>query len=176
MKRPLATLLAAGFAAAAIAQDMPQGYTCCNLHYDGDWISDANWGASPMIPAGAPIKVVSWGSNRAGVEVDGKAMRIGHDYGRADEPLEKYVARLVVKSNPRAKIERYPDKVRAAIKSGKPMPGMTREQVIIAAGYPATHQTRTLDSPVWHYWTSRTKRYEVHWSDTGSVEKVVGLR
>jgi hypothetical protein len=47
-----------------------QGYTCCNLHYDRDWISDANWGNLPKIPPGTPIKVTSYGSNRAAVEID----------------------------------------------------------------------------------------------------------
>lgn len=175
MRRIATALAVLAFAAPVLAQELPQGYTCCNLHYDGDWISDANWGASPMIPAGAPIKVLSWGSNRAAVEIEGKALRIGHDYGRKDESLETYVGRLVVKNNPRAKIDRYPEKVRAAIKAGKPATGMTREQVIMAVGYPATHQTRSLDANVWHHWTSRTKRYEIHWNDKGTVQKIVGL-
>jgi hypothetical protein len=176
MKR-IAALLAASCAAWAWGQELPQGYTCCNLHYDGDWISDANWGASPMIPAGTPIKVISYSWNyRAFVEIDGKAMRIGHDYGRADEPMDRYVARLVSARDPRALIEGYPENVRAAIRQGRPIPGMTREQALIAVGYPATHQTKTLEAPVWHHWSSRTKRYEIHWNEKGTVEKVVGLQ
>ena len=58
---------------------LPAGYTCCNLHYVDDWISDGNWGAFPLIPAGTPIKVTGYGPNRAYVEIDGKRFRIGHD-------------------------------------------------------------------------------------------------
>jgi hypothetical protein len=43
---------------AAVAPALPTGYTCCNLHYENDWISDANWSSMPMIPAGASIKVL----------------------------------------------------------------------------------------------------------------------
>jgi hypothetical protein len=176
MRHRVIALLATAFVSAAGAEELFQGYTCCNLHYDKDWISDANWGQLPMIPAGTPIKVLSYGFNRASVEIDGKPFRIGQDYGRADEPLEKYISKLVVKASPKGRIDRYPDKVRAAIHEGRVIPGMTREQAIVAVGYPPTHQTKTLDARVWNLWQSRAGRYEVHWTEKGNVEKVVGLR
>jgi len=164
-----ATLLAAG----ALAQDKPEGYTCCNFHYEKDWISDANWGNLPMIPAGAKIKVLDYGWNRASVEIDGKPMRIGHDYGRSEESLEKFVSKLVVKSNPRAKIDRAPAKVKAAMHESRVVPGMTKEQVIMSVGYPPTHRTRSTEDSTWNYWASRAGRYEVHFKGN-TVEKVVG--
>src|SRR5882724_1493574 len=54
-----------------------QGYACCDLHYEKDWINDGNYAELPMIPAGTPIEVLSYGSNRAYVKVDGKPMRLG---------------------------------------------------------------------------------------------------
>jgi hypothetical protein len=172
----MSPLVLAFAASGAFAQELHHGYTCCNLHYDKDWISDANWGNLPMIPAGAPIKVISYGSNRAAVEIDGKPMRLGHDYGRSEEPLDKWVGKIVSKSNPRAKIDRYPDKVRAAIRNGRVVPGMTREQAIIAIGYPPTHKTRSTDERVWNVWGSRAGRYEVHWTPKGTVERIVGTQ
>ena len=176
-----ATLLAAALwlalaATAAAAQDKPEGYTCCNLHYEKDWISDANWRNLPMIPAGAKIKVLDYGLNRVHVEIDGKPMRIGQDYGRREESLEKFAAKLVVRNNPRGRIDRYPEKVRAAIKEGRVIPGMTREQVIVSVGYPPTHKTPVLNGTVWNHWGARTSRYEVHWARNGTVEKVVGTQ
>jgi hypothetical protein len=160
--------------ASAAAEGKPEGYTCCNLHHDKDWISDANWRNLPMIPAGAKIKVLDYGMNRVHVEIDGKPMRIGQDYGRREETLEKFAAKLVVRNNPRGRIDRYPDKLRAAIRQGRVIPGMTREQVIVAVGYPPTHKTPSLDSTVWNHWGSRAGRYEVHWTPKGTVEKIVG--
>ena len=175
MKRTFATtLVAAAFASGvALAQDKPEGYTCCNFHFDRDWISDANFGNLPMIPAGTRIRVLDYGFNRASVEIDGKPFRIGHDYGRSQESLEQFIAKLVVKSDPKAKIERAPARVREAIQAGRVLPGMTREQVIMAVGYPPTHRTPTLETPVWHVWGSRAGRYEIHWKD-GKVERLVG--
>jgi hypothetical protein len=175
--RLAAACLALCAAPLACAQALIQGYTCCNLHYDKDWISDANWLHAPMIPAGARIKVLSYdASNHATVEIDGKPMRIGQDYGRKEESLEKFISKLVVKTNPRSKIDRYPENVRSAIKNGKVIPGMTREQVIISVGYPPTHRTPTLDSPVWHHWQSRAGRFEVRWDDKGRVREIIGQK
>lgn len=176
MARPSIPWLAAlAFAAAlpAAARDKPEGYTCCNLHFKGDWISDANWHNQPMIPAGAKIRVLDYGWNRASVDIDGKPFRLGHDYGRREESLEQWVAKIVVKHNPRAKIEKYPARVKAAIAEGRVIPGMTREQVLIAVGHPPTHQTPTLSATVWNHWASNAGRYEVHWKGD-HVDRLVG--
>jgi hypothetical protein len=179
----IAAVFALAASAGAYAQEpgpqgasrgLYQGYTCCNLHYDRDWISDANWGNLPKIPPGTPIKVTSYGSNRAAVEIDGKPMRLGHDYGRNEESLEKWVSKIVAKTSPKPKIERAPEKIRTAIRDGRVVPGMTREQAIMSIGYPPTHRTRSTDEPVWQVWGSRAGRYEIHWNKKGTVEKVVG--
>ncbi len=175
------TTLAVALAIAAIpaaAQDKPEGYTCCNLHHDTkDWISDANWLHAPMIPAGSPIKVLSYDSaKQATAEVAGKTMRIGLDYGNKAMSIQEFVSKLVVKSNPKSKIDRYPEATRTAIHSGKVIAGMTREQAIIAVGYPPAHKTPTVDEPVWQLWQSRAGRFEVRWNEKGTVQDVVGQK
>ena len=151
---------------------LPSGYTCCNLHYVDDWISDGNWHGVAMIPAGTPIKVTGYGSNRAYVEIDGKSFRIGHDYGRDQEPLDVYVAKLVVKESPNAKVAGYPDPIREAIRLGRVTHGMTREQALIAGGYPATHRTPVLSAPEWTYWTDRLNSYQVVWDGEGRISAI----
>ena len=86
------------------SQTLPrQGFACCDLHYKHDWINDGNYAELPMIPAGTPIEVMSYGSNRAYVKVDGKPMRLGHDYGRDQESLEAWVGKIVVNEDPRTR-------------------------------------------------------------------------
>ena len=176
MKRFHAVTMAslAAFAMNAAAQEMLEGYTCCNLHYDKDRISDANWRRAAMIPAGAKIKVTEYGSNKANVEIDGRPFVIVQDYGRKEESLQQLMQKIVVKGNPQAKIARYPEKIRQAIHEGMVIPGMNREQVIISVGYPPTHKTASLESNVWNHWASRAGRYEVHWAGNGTVDHVVG--
>lgn len=149
-----------------------EGYTCCNLHYEGDWISDSNFGSLPFIPAGTPIKMKSYGRYRIHVDMDGKAMRIGQDYGREQETLEKFAEKLIVTDDVKTKIARYPAGVREAIRLGQITVGMNKEQTLIAVGHPETDQTVSLDAPVWNYWASSFAPYQVIWGKNGRIKEI----
>jgi len=66
--------------------------------------------------------------------------------------------------------------VREAVHVGKVIPGMTREQAIVAAGYPPTHRTPVLGAPQWTYWTERMRSYQVTWTSDGTIGQVAGKR
>jgi hypothetical protein len=149
------------------------GFACCNLHYDGDWISDSNLAQLPFIPAGTPINVRKIDGYRAYVDIDGKPMRLGLDYGRTQETTEQWVNKLVVLEDPKAKIAKFPPAVREAIKAGKLSRGMSKEQVIIAVGHPQTNENPRLDGPYWRYWWSSFGPYYVYWGK-GTVSKIDG--
>lgn len=153
---------------------LPSGYTCCNFHYDKDWINDGNYAQLPMLPAGSPIKVIEYGRYRVHVDIDGKPFRLGLDYGRERETTEQWIAKLVVHDDPKAKLAGYPAAVRKAIQNGQIMVGMTREQVIMALGYPLTSENPRLDAPYWRYWWSSFGEYRVHWNGGGRVSGVTG--
>ncbi len=156
------------------APELFQGYTCCNLHYEGDWISDSNYANLPMIPAGTPVKVLSYGRERAHVDMNGKPYRLGHDYGREQESLEQWVKKLVVPSDPRTRLATFPKQTQDAIKAGRLTKGMTKEQVLMAVGYPLTNENRSLDEPVWRYWWSSFGEYQVEWDKQGRVKDISG--
>ena len=159
-------------AAASAAPALPSGYTCCNLHYEGDWISDANWSSFPMIPAGATIKVLDYGRYRVHVDIDGRKMRLGLDYGR-QQSLEDYARRIVVSDDPRRKIAGWAPVMRDAARAGKVAIGMTKEQVLVSLGYPPMHQTPSLDAPQWKYWHTSLGSFLVVWDGAGRVKDVI---
>jgi hypothetical protein len=157
------------------AQGLPrQGFACCNLHYSKDWINDGNYAELPMISAGTPIEVVSYGKDRAYVNIDGKPMRLGHDYGRDQESLEVWVNKIVVSADPRPRMASWPKPIRDAVYEGKLVVGMTREQVIAAVGYPLTSENVTLDQPTWRMWRSSHGEYQVNFRADGRVRSVTG--
>ncbi|MGB4062800.1 MAG: hypothetical protein WBK19_03125 [Azonexus sp.] len=147
-------------------------FTCCNLHYKGDWISDTNETTLPMIPAGTPIVLKGFGFNRASVLINAREMRIGHDYGRKQETKEKYLAKVMVNNDPKTKIKNYPQRIQDAIAAGKVCKGMTREQVIISLGYPRTDTTPDLSQTEWKYWTANWDEYLVVWGEDGLVQSI----
>jgi len=149
------------------------GYACCNLHYSGDWISDSNLAQLPFVPVGTPIKVKSIDRHRAYIEVDGKPMRLGHDFGREQESTEQWVNKIVVLDDPQTKIARFPVRTRDAIAKGQLLRGMSKEQVIMAVGHPQTNENPKLNGPYWRYWWSSFGPYYVYWSK-GVVSKIDG--
>jgi len=175
MKKALAAITTF-IATAAAAQDLPAGFTCCNLHHDKNRISDANWTHAPMIPAGATIRVLAYGNYEANVEIDGQPFVIAHEYGRKQENVQQFMSRIVVNASPRGKIASWPEPMRSAVAKGTVVSGMTREQVIVSVGYPPMHRTPTLDAPVWNHWQSRAGRFEVYWGADGKVERTNGVK
>jgi hypothetical protein len=116
-------------------------YTCCNLRYDGDWISDNNFIGQPFIPAGSRVKVAGWGRKRVHVNIEGRTMSAGPDSDFEPLTREQFADRIFVKEDPKTKVEGYSPEVQQAIVSGRVLAWMTREQVVMAIGFPRADRT-----------------------------------
>ena len=170
-EKEAATLAATGGRVSS-AQGLRLGFACCNLRYTGDWVSDMGSGELPFIPVGTQLLVREVEGTRANVEADGKPYRFGHDYGRAQEKTPEWVDKLVVLDDPAPKIAKFPASVRTVIEAGKIAQGMTKEQVIMSMGYPATSETPKLEAATWKYYWLRYPLV-VHWQG-GKVSKIEG--
>jgi hypothetical protein len=148
------------------------GYTCCNLHFDGDWVSDLNYSGQTRIPAGSPIKIVDYGRWRLITEVEGKKIRIGLDYGRRQETLAQFARKLTVDKDLRFRLAAFPPIVQDAIRAAKVLPGMSKEQVLMAVGFPARHETPSVSNPDWKFWHTSRIPYTVHFDERGRVKDV----
>lgn len=151
-----------------------QGYACCNLHYKRDSINDGNYAELPMISAGTPVEVVSYDKNRAYINVNGRQMRLEHEYGREQESLQVWVSKVVLAVDPKPQMAAWPKAVRDAIYEGKIMVGMTREQVIAAVGHPLTSENVSEDQPTWRMWRGSRDEYQINFNSANKVKSVTG--
>lgn len=147
-------------------------YTCCNLHYEDDWISDGNWHELPFVPAGARILVKDYGRHRAEVLIEGRKMRIGHDYGRGQESKEAFVQKLLTREDPTLKLAGYEPAIQAAVRASKVRIGMTREQVLMSIGPPRTDSTPSTEAHRWTYYVTDSDPFVVVWNEQWQVESV----
>jgi hypothetical protein len=163
-------------AAPAAGEQVPpfQGFACCNLHYDGRSISDTNYASLPMIPAGTPIEVVAYDKHKANIKVDGKPLQLSQDKSSDVVALGTWVNQVVVKDDPRPHIHGYPPAVQEAIREGKVTLGMTREQAIVAVGYPLANETITLDAPAWRIYHARREPFDLNFRADGTLGSVTG--
>ena len=169
----LATAACLVAATAAQAQPKPEGFLCCNLRSDGRWISDSNYQESGkfVIPLGTPAKVLDYGRYRVSVQLPDGAQTLGNDYSR-DLAMPAFARRYVVPEDPQPKLRGFPKKVQDAIASMRVTRGMTREQVLMAIGYPISSETPHLDAKVWKYWLWTFSPYDITFDDRGLVTDI----
>jgi hypothetical protein len=172
---PITVGLLLAIAGAAQAQPKPEGFLCCNMYAEGDWISDSNYRdqGKKLIPLGTPARVTDYGRYRVFVEMANQKMRLGNDYSR-NLPLGDFAGRYIVATDPAAKLASWPANVQTAVKSGKVMVGMTKEQVLMALGYPIQSENPSLDAPIWRYWLSSFAEFQVQWDASGRVQDIAG--
>jgi len=69
-------------------------------------------------------------------------------------------------------LSKFNDLEREAIENGRVVPGMSKDAVLVARGYPPAHRTPSLESDSWRYWQSRFNTIVVNFEDG----KVVNIR
>jgi len=149
-------------------------YTCCNLHYDGEEISDANYWTGKTLPAGTAVRIENVTKDSVTFKAGDERLTLKQEYGGKQEPFSQYVEKTLIADDPRMRIGAYPPAVRRAIDHAKVERGMTRDQVILSLGYPPPHRTPSLKEREWTYWYNRWVTYKVVFGDTGKVSDVVG--
>jgi outer membrane protein assembly factor BamE (lipoprotein component of BamABCDE complex) len=78
---------------------------------------------------------------------------------------------LITSSQP-VKLDDLSEVDRKGIKDGKVYEGMTKDGVRIALGYPAAHQTPSLNENTWVYWTNRFKSFKIEFDENRKVTKI----
>jgi hypothetical protein len=148
--------------------------TCCNMHYESDEITDANYYVGTTVPFGTPVQIQQVGRDSVTFLADGKKLTLYHKYGTDQETLRQYLDKVLVATSPKSRAASFPRAVQDAIRDGRVERGMTREQVILSLGYPPTHRTPSLTAAEWLYWYNRWVSYKVLFNDAGVVTQVVG--
>jgi hypothetical protein len=151
------------------------GYLCCNMRTYGSSISDINYDeqGTRIVAVGTPARITAYDFRWFDADLAGKPQRIKNDYSR-NITLPAFAQRYVVTEDPKQKMAAFAPAVREAILAVKVMPGMTREQVLMAIGYPVASENPSLDAPVWRYWRDSWSEFQVSFDDKGLVKTVVG--
>jgi predicted nucleotidyltransferase component of viral defense system len=69
-------------------------------------------------------------------------------------------------------LSQFSTKEKTNIEAGDVEPGMSKDAVIAALGYPPKHRTPTLKSNQWRYWRNLSTTFVVHFED----DKVTGIQ
>ena len=147
-------------------------YTCCNLHYEKPEITDANYLRGTLIPFGTRIQILEVRKDSVTFKAAGHPpITLTLRDGARSLTLDQYLDRVFPPDDPYARLPKLPpdgkqaaevDKTRRMIEEGTVSVGMTRDQVLMALGYPPADRTPSLEAPTWRYWASRGDTFEIY--------------
>jgi hypothetical protein len=156
-------------------------YTCCNLRPSNGEISDANWYESASLfntpsgalPFGTSVSVTDVGRESFTIRADGYGdFIVSHGYGTDD--LASYMQKLLLREDPGRAVREYPEEIQDAIFEGRVLRGMTKQQVLVAIGYPPTHRTPGIGASEWIYWANRWRTYKLQFDREGHLIRASG--
>jgi len=156
-------------------------YLKVNIHYQDNGkdckASYANYtdpGAGHQILAvNTPVKIKSW-KRKGFIIVDAETNReIYFEYheGRMQMSIDEYLTKITSAS--KVDLGKLSDKDRKGIEEGIAINGMTKDGVMMALGYPATHKTPSPDSNRWIYWRNRFGTIAVEFDGNGIVSNII---
>ncbi len=138
-------------------------YTCYNIFYsDKNNISAINYQKGDILPVGSEVKIIEATDKKIvfkAASQDG-FFTITYPKGKMMLPIEEYIQRTFSAKDEEEISRNIKSSVFEKIKRGVVEEGMTRNEVIIAYGYPIAYRTPSLKEDTWIYWTGEmeTKR------------------
>jgi len=90
----------------------------------------------------------------------------------AGEPLEASAAKAFGARCDTKAVERMSKADREGIRNGALGLGMTREGVLLAAGYPPKIKTPSLDGDEWTFWKNRFNTFVIRFGKSGKIEEI----
>ena len=139
-------------------------YTLTDLHAKDGGVSAANFQFKEVIPVCSEVTLLT---------AYDEYLEYWYRYHQAaGEPFDRHLARYFGRACPQTELDALTPEEREAVRRGVAQPGMRKEAVILALGYPPLRDTRTLELPVWRYWRTSLKSFLVVFGDDGKVETV----
>lgn len=126
-----------------------------SLHYERSTYNTTNYERGMLLPVNTQVTLLSLSPKAMTFQVEstGEVIKVKNNSSYTGKDMNG-MAELMFSDTP-TNIEAFPDRVSTAIRTGEIYLGMTKQQVLLARGYPPAHKTPSVDSDRWTYWSSR---------------------
>ena len=156
-------------------------FLCCNVHYDPHKpeITDAIPSQGALIPFGTRVEVQKVTRDSVRFEAASHPpITLSYDHGGRGQSFETFLGRLFVSDDPRLKLKKVPARQVKLMEKSTVAPGMSRDQVLMALGYPPGDHTPLLESNTWTYLSGPGQALVVYFdgSRVSSVQRQTGAR
>jgi TolB-like protein len=135
------------------------GLSAVNVQFEGEYL-----------PPGTQVQVVAFDRNTLKFHLPGnKDVYDYEDHKQGNEPFLVHLARDFGESWDPALLNGLSRVDLDGISSGRILPGMSRDGVILAAGYPPRLENRDIGAPRWVYWVTPRNKNAVTFDNNGLV-------
>ncbi len=152
-------------------------YTLVNLHPDEERgrMYSINYQQPGLIPLCTEVKFIKGSKKKVVLQLADSGREYQYLYQKhTPDPLNVHLLKWFGTScDKEALTANLTEDEQKAVRRGTVNPGMTRDAVILAIGYPPEHVTPSLDSDRWTYWANRFNRFIVIFDENGVVEEVM---
>jgi len=100
---------------------------------------------------------------------------IFNDRFHPGKTLADYANAIVSTKSASQSTEGLNQKILSNIRQGLVADGMTKNEVVMAFGYPPEHATTSLDYNIWKYWSNKRERFSVCFDDYGLTTNCTGV-
>ena len=146
-------------------------YTTANMwHESPSNFCSVNFHRGYIIPIGTKVKIIRYGGSRIKFFDEDRKIPYTYMHSRKHSriKLRELFDRYFYKESIMAeggKFGKLTKEEQANVEEGIIAVGMSKEAVLMAYGYPPTHQTRSLKNDTWTYWESRAGRIVIHFKN-----------
>jgi len=152
----------------ALIQNQAEVYTQVSMWMEKNHVYGTNYSRGFLIPINSKVKLLKADSKEIVFEYNGQEVTYlvytKYTHANTSQMLKRLFAKKPVN------LSKY--KHAKAIKHGNVLIGMTKDEVLLARGYPPFHETPSLKANNWKYWHHRFSTAIVVFKN----DKVLGIR
>ena len=128
-------------------------YTQVSMWTEKNRIIGTNYALGMHIPVNTKVKILDINSKTIVFEYNGSKVKyeVYTKYTKVDSPT--MMDRLFAKT--KVNLSKHSKTIKNKIANGLVIKGMTKEEVLLARGYPPFHETMGINSNKWKYWRHR---------------------
>lgn len=157
---------------AAVGRDY---FTRFTFHEEKNEHSTTNYARGPIVPINTPVKLVSMAGSLLVLKRGdtGQEIKVKNEEKYSKKSIKEIASIMLAEE--RTPIELVPEPFASAVRNGEMRKGMSKELVLMARGYPPAHETPSIESDRWVYWSSRFVKQTIVFSD-GRLSEGRGLQ
>ncbi len=148
-------------------------YTRYTFYYERNAFRSTNYRRGTPVPINTKVKLLSMGAEEYLISVKGETITVKNNYKHSGCSVEEFASKML--SEEPTDIDALGKGLAADIKYGSLRLGMTKEQAIMARGYPPVHETASIEMDRWVYWSSRFVKLTIVFYD-GILSEGRGIR